>query len=335
VKARVTLFVTLLICCFCSSTALAKDTLSPEAQKHFEAGLAYADDPSGPKWDEAMKEFLAAYAISPTWKLKNNIGLCALNLERDGEAIENYTDYLDHGGERGLSEKHRKQIKKDIAMLTASLVRVTLEVEPAEAAITDERKTAKGELRVNRYHATGGNASLGLHPGTHKITVEAPGHVSSTWTFDADPASTHQHTFKIDTEKQPESTAAPAEPPPEKSEPPKPAGNERRNYTGAYIGLVTTGVFVATATKPGVFALQKIKKYIDTTDPADSQPVIFRPVLPTPAGPLSIGSGRRLQINLFTVKQGVLAILVGGSIAQWDRAEQLSAPVLDSIIVVE
>lgn len=79
--------------------------------------------------------------------------------------------------------------------------------------------------------------------------------------------------------------------------------------------------------------LNGIRLIVDTTDPADSQPVIFRPVLTTPAGPISIGSGRRLEINLFTVDQGVLAILVGGSIAQWDRAVQLSKPVLDSIIV--
>jgi hypothetical protein len=71
----------------------------------------------------------------------------------------------------------------------------------------------------------------------------------------------------------------------------------------------------------------------DTTDPADSDPVIFRPVLTTPAGPVSIGSGRRLQINLFTVSDGVLAILVGGSIAQWDRALQLSGPVLESVVL--
>jgi hypothetical protein len=71
----------------------------------------------------------------------------------------------------------------------------------------------------------------------------------------------------------------------------------------------------------------------ETTDPADTDPVIFRPVLDTPPGPVSIGSGRRLEVNLFTISDGVLAILVGGSIAHWDRAQELSRPVLESVIV--
>jgi hypothetical protein len=77
--------------------------LSANALKHFNAGIAYADDPSGPKWEEAYREFLAAYADTPSWILKNNIGLCALNLERDDEAIAAFKIYLEHGGEPGLN----------------------------------------------------------------------------------------------------------------------------------------------------------------------------------------------------------------------------------------
>lgn len=79
--------------------------------------------------------------------------------------------------------------------------------------------------------------------------------------------------------------------------------------------------------------LSGIRLIVDTADPADSQPVIFRPVMDTPPGPISIGSGRRLEINLFTASDGVLAILVGGSIARWDRALALSEPVLESVVI--
>ena len=79
--------------------------------------------------------------------------------------------------------------------------------------------------------------------------------------------------------------------------------------------------------------LRGIRLVVETTDPAHSDPVIFRPVLNTPPGPVSIGSGRRLEINLFDVNGQVLAILVGGSIAEWDRAKQHSRPVLDSVVV--
>jgi hypothetical protein len=74
---------------------------------------------------------------------------------------------------------------------------------------------------------------------------------------------------------------------------------------------------------------------IETTDPPDTQPPVFRPVLDTAAGPLSIASGRRLWIGLLPVGDGVLAVMVGGSIAKWDRALELAEPVLESIVVSE
>ena len=54
-------------------------------------------------------------------------------------------------------------------------------------------------------------------------------------------------------------------------------------------------------------------------------------VMHTPPGPLSILPGRRLQIALFTTPDGILAILVGGSIAKWTEATAAAQPVLDSI----
>ena len=72
---------------------------------------------------------------------------------------------------------------------------------------------------------------------------------------------------------------------------------------------------------------------IETTDPADSDPPIFRPILTTAAGPLSIASGRRLWVSLLPVGNGVLAVMVGGSIAEWDYALELAEPVLESVVI--
>lgn len=76
-----------------------------------------------------------------------------------------------------------------------------------------------------------------------------------------------------------------------------------------------------------------IRFEVETTDPADTDPPTFRPVLTVPAGPISIASGRRLQVTLVDIEGGVLAILVGGSIADWDHALALATPVVDSITI--
>ena len=50
-------------------------------------------------------------------------------------------------------------------------------------------------------------------------------------------------------------------------------------------------------------------------------------------GRLAIDPGRRLWISLFDTPDGLLAIMVGGSVATWDRALSLAEPVLESVVV--
>ena len=58
-------------------------------------------------------------------------------------------------------------------------------------------------------------------------------------------------------------------------------------------------------------------------------------ILDVPVGRLGIDPGRRLWISLFDTEDGVLAIMVGGSVAQWDRALGLAEPVLESVKIGE
>ncbi len=257
-KTRFASLVATILCLLLWSPVARAQVLSPEAQRHFDAGLAYVDDPTGSKWEDALKEFRAAYAASPTWKLMNNIGLSALNLERDGEAIEAYRAYLAHGGEDDFTPKQRNQMEKDIAMLSASLVRVTLDFQPPEAMLIDERRNAKGAVLVNQYTVIGGTASLGIHPGLHKLTLVAPGYTSTDWLFNAEPSSTHQHRFKLAREGKPTANA-------DVSEPPNTA--EHRTPTAVYFGLTATVVFAAAATVTGVVTAGKAKDFDAETDP--------------------------------------------------------------------
>jgi hypothetical protein len=74
-----------------------------------------------------------------------------------------------------------------------------------------------------------------------------------------------------------------------------------------------------------------LRVLVETDDPAETNPPIFRQIMRVQAGPLSIASNRRLLIHLVDTDDGVLAVLVGGSIAQWERTVHTAQPVLDSI----
>jgi hypothetical protein len=56
-------------------------------------------------------------------------------------------------------------------------------------------------------------------------------------------------------------------------------------------------------------------------------------VIEVPPGLLGIDPGRRLWIAFFDTDQGILSVMVGGSIAQWDSALREAEPVLESVVI--
>lgn len=237
--------------------AQKEPVISDSARQHFQAGVSYLEDPSGSKYEEALQEFRKAYGESKASKILNNVGLCALNLERDGEAIEAYEAYL-AGKSADITPEVRKQVERDIAMLKSSLVKVELSAEPADVSIVDERRNSKGDLVLNHYNLTGGSSKLGLHPGRHKVTVSAVGYKTATWEFDAEPGSNHKRSFKLEVEGT-EATATPVAPTAatsmSTSEPPK--ASKSGIHPMVYVGGIAAGVFAAAATTTGVLALGK------------------------------------------------------------------------------
>jgi hypothetical protein len=57
------------------------------------------------------------------------------------------------------------------------------------------------------------------------------------------------------------------------------------------------------------------------------------PVLQLSSGALGISPSRRLWCAFFDTPDGVLAILVGGSVAKWDEALAAAEPVLESVTI--
>ena len=50
-----------------------------------------------------------------------------------------------------------------------------------------------------------------------------------------------------------------------------------------------------------------------------------------PLGALGIDIGRRLWIAFFDTPDGLLAVMVGGSVSKWDEALAAAEPVLESV----
>jgi hypothetical protein len=170
-------------------------SINDEARKYFQAGVSFLQDPDGARYEDAYREFEAAYAASPSPKILGNIGYCAFKLERDGEAITAYTRYLQEVPDVDPAEA--AQISRDLATLRAGLVRVTLTVDVPGASVIDKRLPARGESISNLYGPVSARIDMGLRPGHHIIALKAHGETLQPWEFDAKPGATLSQAFVL------------------------------------------------------------------------------------------------------------------------------------------
>jgi hypothetical protein len=200
-KHVATLAIALSLGAFSAIPALADDVVvTPEAREKFRAGVALIKDPDGARYEEAYVAFKAAYAISPSPNMLGNLGLCALKLERDGEAIAAYTTYLEKGS--GIAEEEKKQIETDLATMKSTLATVELEVTPAGATAIDERQRSNGTSMRNKYPLAAGAQKLGLRAGTHKITIALEGYVDQTIDLELAPGQVLKKTVVLEKPKE-------------------------------------------------------------------------------------------------------------------------------------
>lgn len=176
--------------------------ISEGARAHFAAGVALLQDPKAPRYEEAYREFKAAYAASPSYKILGNLGLCAMKIERDEEAANAYETYLKEAGPE-LGAKEREQIQRDLLTLKSGLIHVTVSSDPAGAALADTRVPVQGEEVHNAYGSLTAPVTLGLRRGHHILSVRLPGYVDQNWEFDATDSSPPSHVFVL---VKPEST---------------------------------------------------------------------------------------------------------------------------------
>ena len=237
-------------------TAHAEVPITEEARQHFKAGVNLLSDPDGARYEEAYREFKAAYAASPSWKILGNLGLCAMKLERDGEAIDAYEKYLAEGG-KDVDPAESSQIKTDLTTLKTGAAKLEIKVTPADATVTDTRIPVKGDKVMNLYQPANGVVSIRVRPGHHVVLVKADGFDPQTIEIDLTSAGAVTKEVVL---KKPE-----VAPPPPKATP----TTGRPVTTGVIVGGVATGVLFVGAGVVGVMALGKNSTYKNKNDGND------------------------------------------------------------------
>ncbi|HEU4580583.1 MAG TPA: hypothetical protein VFS67_20140 [Polyangiaceae bacterium] len=213
--------------------------ITEKARELFRTGVTLLQDPDGARYEEAYEQFKAAYAESPSWKILGNLGVTAMKLERDGEAIQAFQGYLERGG-RELSKDERAQFQSDLDTLSATAATVTISGLPAGTRVTDVRSPNKGDDVKNYYDVPeGGPLVLRVRPGVHRFSAQWADQQAQTHELEATVKGAHEVKFEaVQPEPvQPEPVLAAPEPAPA----PAPAPARDRGFfqspLPAYISL--------------------------------------------------------------------------------------------------
>jgi hypothetical protein len=241
--------------------------VSDNARQHFKTGVAYLTDPDGARYEEAYREFKAAYADSASWKILGNLGITSMKLERDGEAVEAFEKYLAGGGQ-AIDPAERAQMERDLMTTKSSVVWVSLKVDPAGAVLTDERQPLTGRTITNRYDwDKDGNLRIGIRRGHHKMSAKLDGYDDAVWEIDAEPGPDQTHLFQLS------KTQAVVAPPPGGGTvaggAAAPTETTRPVKAPVIIGVAATGALLIGSGVVGVLAMGKNSKFKTANDGSD------------------------------------------------------------------
>ncbi|MEY4544405.1 MAG: hypothetical protein RL685_600, partial [Pseudomonadota bacterium] len=185
--------------------------ITEKARELFRTGVTLLQDPDGARYEEAYQQFKAAYAESPSWKILGNLGVSAMKLERDGEAIQAFQGYLEQGGKE-LSKAERAQFQSDLDTLAATTATVTIQGLPAGTRVTDVRSPNQGSDIKNYYEVPGGEPLiLRVRPGAHRFTAQWGDQEPQTHELETSSRQAHEVKFEAVQPKpaQPEPVLAP------------------------------------------------------------------------------------------------------------------------------
>jgi hypothetical protein len=164
------------------------------AKRYFQNGVDLITG-SQPNYQDAYYQFQLAYQeSSKSWKVLGNLGLCALKLERDQEAVGYYEQYLKKGGSE-IAPEERAAIEQDLLLLRGNLAEVHISSPESELKVVDRRQGSQAPPQS--YSLQAGQLVLKLRAGTHTLTATS-GDKKLTWEVVLEPKSVTAHTFDFD-----------------------------------------------------------------------------------------------------------------------------------------
>lgn len=220
------------------SGAVSEEALR-DARGHFSNGVQLLQE-TPPNYQDAYYQFQSALEKSGgSWKVRGNLGYCALKLERDGEALEHYREYLARGADT-LGVDERQDIERELLLIEGNLTRVVLSSSDPKAQIVVQRQSTA--VPAQSYELKGSSTPLGLRSGSFTITATSGKHVL-TWQPILTPGKEESHHF--DFSEPPPAAAAPPEQEPPPAEPEPEAQTHHQPNTVRIVGYATAGVGVA------------------------------------------------------------------------------------------
>lgn len=166
--------------------------ISAEARAYFSNGVELLQKGNH---QDAYNQFLLAYERSGrSWKVLGNLGLCALHLERDGEALLYYRRYLDEGGE-GVDPEERTAIEKELLLIEGNLATIVVSSKQTVRSITVTRDGS--DAPAQSYRLSTGTLRLGVRAGALHVEA-ASGDRQLVWDVVLNPGDESTHVFDFD-----------------------------------------------------------------------------------------------------------------------------------------
>jgi hypothetical protein len=177
-----------------------------QAEKHFKAGVKFFN---GNKFEKALKEFEASYAIYAHWKIRFNIGLCLVELKQDLEAAGQFQAFIEEGGSE-VSADQLKEAQELLGELKKKLGTLVLTGQSGPWDVTIDGKLREGVKE---------GQDIILSTGTHSIKVAAGGKTVIEKQVNLEAGKTQKlavplpETKKVEKVKEPEKTVKPEKTP--------------------------------------------------------------------------------------------------------------------------